>query len=78
MRLAKNCKVSGLALRSSTQSELSFSSSDGKLVFLSLRSSETPGPEPLVILSRLNTDLSVRLSVSSVMPGLGQVSHSSL
>ena len=72
IRLAKNCKVSGLALRPGTESELAFNTTDGRLLFLKLRAvSETSSP--LVSLSSLSLE-SVRLTVGAVLHSLGQLS----
>ena len=76
IRLAKNCKVSGLAVRPTTESELAFITTDGRLVFLNLRPSveTSPSPSPpLVSLSSLSL-ASVRLGVTAVLPPLGCLS----
>ena len=73
IRMAKNCKVSGLALRPNTQSELAFNTTDGRLIFLNLRPLETSTLPPIVSLSALSLD-NVRLGVAAVLHPLGSLS----
>ena len=73
IRLAKHCKVSGLAIRPGTEAEVAFTTTDGRVVQMALRSSSVTDPptSPIVTLSSL--DLSnVRLKVTSTLSSLGQ------
>ena len=73
IRLAKHCKVSGLAIRPGTEAEVAFTTTDGRVVQMALRPSSVtdPPPSPIVTLSSL--DLSnVRLKVTSTLSSLGQ------
>ena len=75
IRLAKNCQVSGLCIKPSTQTELCLLTTDGRLMMMSLRpvsqSWDIPQP-PILTLSSLSTDQSLKLNVTAVLPALGQ------
>ena len=79
IRLAKNCKVSGLAVRPSTEVEISFTTTDGRLVMMTLKPSDTCDHVFPIIptLSSLNTD-HIKLSVTAVLTSLGQVTCSKM
>jgi len=73
VRLGKNCRVLGLALRPSTQTEVSFLTTDGRIFLLNLRSTDSSTPPPAIVtLSSLSTN-SMRLTVSAILSSL---SHS--
>ena len=73
IRLAKHCRVSGLAIRPGTEAEVAFTTSDGRVVQMALRSSSVPSRQasPVVTLSSLNLS-NVRLKVTSTLSSLGQ------
>lgn len=73
IRLAKHCRVSGLAIRPGTEAEVAFTTSDGRVVQMALRSSSIPSRQasPVVTLSSLNLS-NVRLKVTSTLSSLGQ------
>jgi len=70
VRLGKNCRVLGLALRPSTETEVAFLTTDGRILFLRLGSSDSPiAPSPITSLSSLPTK-NMLLMVSSILPSL--------
>ena len=71
VRLAKNCRVSGLALRPATQTELAFTTTEGRVVLLRLTPPRPP-PSPLPTLASLAPGLAgARLQVAGVLGALG-------
>ena len=74
IRLAKNCRVSGLALRPGTEAEVAFTTTDSRVVLMALRSASKatrPSASPIVTLSSLDMN-NVRLNVTSTLSSLGQ------
>jgi len=70
VRLGKNCRVLGFALRPATQAEVAFLATDGRIFFLSLRSTDKSTPPPAIVtLSSLSSNR-VRLTVSAILSSL--------
>ena len=68
--MSKNCRVLCLALRPSTETEVTFLTTDGRVLFLRLGSSDSPiAPSPITSLSSLPTK-NMLLMVSSILPSL--------
>jgi len=70
VRLGKNCRVLGLAVKPSTQAEVAFLTTDGRIFFLNLGSADSSTMDmPIVTLSSLSTS-SMRLTVSAILSSL--------
>jgi len=70
VRLGKNCRVLGLALKPSTEAEVSFLTTDGRIFFLNLGHSNSSSTSlPIATLSSLSTT-SMRLTVSAILSSL--------
>ena len=74
IRLAKHCRVSGLAIRPATEAELALTTTDGRVMLMALRPSSVPGTppaSPIVTLSSMSLS-NVRLKVTATLSSLGQ------
>eukprot|EP00092_Neocalanus_flemingeri_P029430 GFUD01031956.1.p1 GENE.GFUD01031956.1~~GFUD01031956.1.p1 ORF type:complete len:979 (+),score=386.47 GFUD01031956.1:514-3450(+) len=70
VRLGKNCRVLGLALRPSTQAEVAFLATDGRIFLFNLRSTDSSTPPPVIVtLSSLSTT-SMRLTMSAILSSM--------
>jgi len=70
VRLGKNCRVLSMALRPSTEAEVTFLTTDGRIFFLRLGSSDTITTTfPIVTLSSLSTK-NMHLTVSAILSSM--------